>query len=185
MCHAWPVNPHMPPQTPPGRPAPRRGTGFLRAAAIIIGIAVLVGGLSVGFGAFRLNDRGLTPIPESGLEYEMSDGEAVSIYSLYRDEATEAEHECTVTDAAGNEVAHRFAGSHQRNDYIAYGAWKPTTGGTVTIECPTGGSYMAGPPLSFGGIFALVGGLLFLVFVGGLGGVLLIVGIVLRSTDRG
>ncbi|MBM9464024.1 hypothetical protein JL108_11245 [Aeromicrobium sp. YIM 150415] len=167
------------------------GRGFRITGIVLTIVGALTAVVCVGGGV------ALGVIGIGGSVSKVGDGEVISgagqitleadeDLQLYRRQG-DATPSCTMQTPDGEPPAR---GTSQSSSVTVHGdtwrsfdSFRTTTAGDYVLSC-TGGDVLVAPPLSIGGIFAGVGGILLAVF-GGLGGVaLLVVGIILWIIGR-
>ncbi|MFC0674035.1 hypothetical protein [Brachybacterium hainanense] len=174
------------PAGPPPGPAPRQKRSPAGKILIIIGAVILLGALVTGgilafagIGGVVKDASGSTVIDSGQGSVELTAGD---VRTLYYD-SSQGSPICTITGPDGAEPAN---GGFQSSTITVNGTeWRSlenfevTASGEHEISCD-GGPVMVAPPVSIGGIFAGVGGILLAVLGGGLGVLVLVVGIVLH-----
>ncbi|WP_140400099.1 hypothetical protein [Aeromicrobium sp. PE09-221] len=173
-----------PPPTDPGRGF--RVTGIVLTilgavmAVVCVGGGVALGVVGIGGSVSKVSDGDV--ISGAG-QITLETDEDIQLYRRQGD----ATPSCTVQTPDGQTPA---SGPSQSSSVTVHGdtwqsfdSFRTKTAGDYLVSC-TGGDVLVAPPLSIGGIFAGVGGILLAVF-GGLGGLtLLVVGIVLWIIGR-
>lgn len=164
------------------------GSGLIRAGRIltIVGGIILVLGIAAGTILSVVGFSQVTGVVEDGTrftgstELTLETGQQVQLY-VHRNDVAPL---CEVTDENGDEPVGGPSQSSTINGWRSFDMFTATRAGTYTITCSDETEVLAAEPLSIGGIFSAVGGILIGVFVGGLGLLLLVVGVILLLIGR-
>lgn len=164
------------------------GAGLARAGKILslIGGIVLVLAVAAGTILAVVGFSQVSGVVEDGTrftgstELDLEEGEQVQLY-VHRNEVPPL---CEVTDEDGNTPTGGRSQSSTVNDWESFDMFTAPTAGTYTIICTGETEVLAAAPLSIGGIFSAVGGILIGVFAGGFGLLILVVGVILLLIGR-
>lgn len=179
------AHPYPQPAGAPGEASAPRRRGSAGRILIVTGIVIAL--LSVLLGAV-LAVLGFRDLFGGLAQNEVLPGgqgvitlEAGEQRSLYTQEGTPAP-ECTVLDPTGSEPAEGGIRSSTVTvdgaSWVSFENFRATSAGEYEISCST--TVLVGPPVSIGGIFAGVGGIVAAGTGGGLGVLLIIIGAVLH-----
>jgi len=163
-------------------PARRSRAGMI---VLIVGAVILLGSIAagvvlavVGFGGIA-DDTAKNEILSGGQGViTLEEGEARSLYA----EAGQPTPECTVLDPTGAPPQDGGIQSstitYDGTSWSSFENFRAGAAGEYQVSC--GATVMVGPPVSIGGIFAGVGGILAAVFGGAFGLLLVVIGLVLH-----
>ncbi len=171
--------------------APPPGRGFRVTGMImtIVGAVIMIGSITIGA---MMADTGIGGTVEAARNAKVVVGagqvefEAGADFALYQD-TNDATPTCQVLDPSGAVVG-SAAGwpdtiTTGGRTWISFDAFRADVDGLYSIDCG-GAEVLVSAPLSIGGIFTGVGGILLAVFGGLGGGVLLVVGLILYFVGR-
>ena len=182
--YATPASGPEPQSTPVSAPKPSRAPkilmiigGAILALSVIIGVVIAV----VGFVTTLGGD--FEEFPSGSGTFSAEQGE---VLQLYAEEGTAAPA-CTLYTPDGAQPEPGTDQSSSRStggtSWVSFDSFTAPSSGEYEIDC-AGTAVAVGPPVSIGGVFGAVGGILFAIGGGFLGFVLLAIGIVLWLLSR-
>lgn len=168
----------------PGSPAPKKKSkgptilmilgGVILLLSLIVGIIMTVAG--VGSAASSIND--LEELPGGSGSVTLEEGD---IFQLYSPAGATTPTTCSIMTPDGSEPGPGTSQSSTTTkdgvEWVSFASFEAPSSGEHQISCDST-PVAVGPPLSIGGIFGAIGGVLLGIFGGILGFLLLLAGLI-------